>query len=392
MLRHDHHNDTPPGMIIVIDLGSYKFRAGAFCDKHLIATAELVSDNWHPYTSKDILQARDIIDDLVKGLENTTMKIAKEIVIVLSDAQITTTTMAVSIQISEKTVSHDEKNSIVRMISGALNSKELSPLSIIPLSYQIDDGSYVENPLGISTSSVHAKCAVSAHNTTMHNEWLKALNEYYKDKQISLLSPDRFMGYYADVVCSCTCIVDIGHTTKMYLIENDKCTRIVDAPVSCDDLAQGITEHLLPLHVHKRVKSLYCAGDHRNDIHIHIGNKQLVFARKEISSIIHANASDVIQRLITALHGVGMRDRVQRFIFIGGGAVLLNEQLAAGILRDQLSANSSLRVMVPTHTIGRKNYGPEWNMLLAVGLSCAQSTRKMHKQSWWRRLKDFLGI
>ena len=356
-------------MIVVVDLGSHKFRAAAFEGGRLLATDDILSGYWHPNNTEDILYARERIEVLVKRLEGITAKIASEIVLVFSGSQVSTLVMQVMTRVAGAYVTERDKMSLIALALKALNNRGMSSLGIAVASYQINNGKEMQDPIGVQTPVVKAKCIVSAQSKAMYNKWMSIFQAHYPNKEIRLTSAEKFVGCYADTQYAC--VLNIGNTSKTYIVENGNCNRSFGIPCSCDDITEGITDRLVPKAVREKVKNLYCEDD-GNDIFVQFENKQSVFSRNQITSIVHANATKVIERLIDELRSIGVCDRIQQLIIIGGGAALMTEVMLDGIMKAQLNYPGSKfkQVVIPRYKFLGENYGPEWGIVFAVGFNC----------------------
>lgn len=355
-------------MIVVVDLGSYKFRAAAFQNGRLLATDEILSGCWHPNNTEDILYARERVAVLVERLEGITTKQASEIILVLSGPHVATVTMHVTTAVSGKTVTNSDKMALISLAMKALNNGGKAALSVVVDSYQISDGTEVTDPVGLRTSVVKARCIVSRQSKAIYKKWLSVFQQRYPSKGIQLTSAEKFVGCYSD---TCACVFDLGNTSKAYLVEYGKCTRSINLACSCEDITKGITDSLVPMPVREKVKSLYCASGEGDDIFVQLDDRQVVFSRKDISSIVHANATKVVTQLIGELQSIGVCDKVEQFVVIGGAATMLTETALDGILREQLDYPGCRfkQVVVPRYKLEGEGYGPEWSIVFAAGFN-----------------------
>lgn len=154
-------------MIIIIDLGSCKFRAASFDeDGECLKSVVIASEDWQPWGEEQIKFACNKIAALVDQLELITFRHASRVFIIFSHALVQIEQFDLITDISSN--EYDE----LQMSLGHIRKRCYESNNKI-----LHDG-IIEYQTQIEANKMRARCVVTFQSEVLHKKWMRMLALY----------------------------------------------------------------------------------------------------------------------------------------------------------------------------------------------------------------------
>jgi hypothetical protein len=370
-------------VIIVIDLGSCKFRAAAFDPEgRCLEKLSILSDNWHPYSAEQIKSACQRIVKLVSELECLTGCKAACVFVVLSYEGLVIEQLNVTSEIQSRSPSHEELEKLLSQVESYYHSGESAVLHSSVLDYNVKVHPPTKSTLGVYQNKLVAHCAVTCDLKYTQDAWSKLFATCapdIKDKCV-LIPATRALEYYAPHTEPLVCIIDIGNTITMYLFKHGVCVDLINTSMSASILLDNLS---LSETQKAQLKASY--GQQGNgDVVLDVGSKQYVLTRRQIAlAVYESTKQSFLPRILTSLRECKHLDKITRFVMIGSGANVLSPQPTHDLLTFALQRELD-STLIPSH----KDSDAEWALVFAAVAAYAPQVRKSWTDRLWQGFKN----
>jgi cell division ATPase FtsA len=355
-------------MLIVVDIGSHRFRVGAFENGEIIHTDELESKGWNAEKPGAFDNVQKNLHYLIQAMQSRIGRSATKVIIVLSDQSLKCVPIVHQCTIPDNEASEKDLNRVSNEIRAHYQNQKYQVMHFTIVDQQTK-ATDIDSSVGSEAPLLTTMCNVIYQDYHCHAQWQNVVK--------SLPNPlskctDIYTGSQVaqDIIANqdssrkeCVAVVDIGQWTKLYIFNHDKHVALFNISVAADDFLANLSTKLgVSATEVQKLKEIVAKDQSESfaEIILQTGKGEVRLSKADLFAAMNENITIQCNKIKGEIPENGWKSQIERFIFIGGGASFINPVIASEALK--------CPAIVKSWKFNHKTYGPEWSNIFAIGL------------------------